>query len=90
MRVDAFNQISQIYGANGKLKTNAATKTAKSDKVEISNFGKELQIAKMAVKNSPDIREGLVSDIKNQIDNGTYEVDDDSFADRLMEKFGLM
>lgn len=89
MRIDAYNQISQVYGVNGKMKTQATAKTTRSDKVEISSFGKELQVAKQAVKNAPDVREDLVAKYKKEIDNGTYDVSGEDFADKLMEKFGL-
>lgn len=90
MRIDAYNQISQIYGVNGKVKATAANKAKQSDKVEISDFGKELQIAKQAVGEAPDIREDVVAKFKEEINNGTYNVDGEAFAERLMEKFGLM
>ena len=89
MRIDAYNQISQIYGVNGKIKTQATAKTTKCDKVEISSFGRELQVAKQAVKDAPDVREDLVAKFKKEIENGTYDVDGEDFADKLMEKFGL-
>ena len=87
MRIDAYSQISQIYGPNAKMKTSAVAKSSKTDKVEISSFGKDLQIAKKAVSESPDVRMDKVEDIKNRINNGSYEVDMDSFADILLKKF---
>lgn len=90
MRIDAYNQISQIYGVKGKVKTSATNRVAQSDKVEISSFGKELQIAKKAVSEAPDVREDLVNKFKTEIANGTYDVDGETFADKLMDKFGLM
>lgn len=90
MRIDAYNQISQVYGANGKVKAQAAAKVSQTDKVEISNFGREMQIAKQAVKNAPEVREDVVAKYKAMIQNGTYDVDADSFADKLLEKIGLM
>lgn len=90
MRIDAYNQVSQVYGVNSKTKTSAATKTTRSDKVEISNLGKDLQIAKQAIKDTPDVREDVVAKFNTQINNGTYDVDGESFADKLMEKLGLL
>lgn len=87
MRIDAYNQISQVYKTNGKVKTQKAASTTRSDKVEISEFGKVLQTAKQAVKNSSDIREDKVADIKSRIDNGTYEVSGESFADKLLQNY---
>ena len=87
MRIDAYNQISQIYGVNGKVKTAQVSRTSQTDKVEISSFGRDLQIAKQAVKDSPDVRTDKVEQLKSQIKNGTYNVDADSFADMLLQKF---
>ncbi len=90
MRIDAFNQISQIsqvYGPNGKMKTSNVSPASKTDKVEISSFGRDLQLAKQAVKNAPDVRADKVTDLKAKIDNGTYEVSAESFADKLLAKY---
>ncbi len=91
MRIDAYNKISQIYGVNGKNKTTPVSKKGSSDKVEISNFGKELQIAKQAVADSADVREDKIAELKNRINNGTYSVSAESFAEKMIAKYdGLM
>ena len=87
MRIDAYNQISQIYGVKGKVKTQQVSRSSKTDKLEISSFGREMQIAKQAVKNAPDVRMDRVEQLKSQIQNGTYDVDASSFADMLLQKF---
>lgn len=90
MRIDAFNKIAQTYGVNGKLKTNAVAKVSQSDKVEISSFGKEMQIARQAVRESADIREDKVSDLKAKIDSGEYNVSADSFAEKLLARYEVL
>ena len=88
MRIDAFNAVSQVYGTNAKLKAQATGKTEKAtDKVEISQAGKDIQIAKKAVKDAPDIREDKVAEIKAAIKNGTYKVSDESFAEKLLKAY---
>lgn len=87
MRIDAYNQISQIYSADSKIKSQKAYKTADKDKVEISTFGKIYQTAKNAVNDVPDIREDKVADIKARIKNGSYDVSPESFADKLLEGY---
>ena len=87
MRIDAYSQISQVYGVNQKMKTSSANKVYNTDKVEISSFGQDLQVAKKAVSESADVREDKVSEIKAKMQNGTYEVDFDSFADMLLKKY---
>ena len=41
MRIDALNQISQVYGTNEKRKISYASRVSESDKLEISSFGKD-------------------------------------------------
>mgnify|MGYP002624844383 CR=1 FL=1 len=87
MRIEAYNQIAQIYGSN-KTKSVAKTegKTAK-DEFTISKAGRDFQIAKQAVSGASDVREDKVAEVKSRIDSGTYEVSNDDFAAKLMEKF---
>ncbi len=90
MRIDAYNAISQTYGVKGKYKTEAAAKKSSTDKVEISDFGRELQVAKKAVAGAPDVRADRVAELKSQIQNGTYNVSGESFAEKLMAKYEEM
>ena len=87
MRIDAYNQISQIYQTNKKHTVNKTSQVYGSDKVEISQFGKDYQIAKQAVAQASDVRADKVADIKARIDAGTYSVSNDDFAAKLAEKY---
>ncbi len=86
MRIDAYNQISQVYGVNGKMKTSSVSKSYSTDKVEISSFGKDLQIAKKAVSESEDVREDKIAEMKAKY-NDNYQVDMSDFAEMLLKKF---
>ncbi len=88
MRIDAYNQISQIYQTNKKTSTGKVNTSYGSDKVEISQFGKDYQIAKQAVAAADDVREDKVADVKAKIDAGTYDVSADDLAAKLAEKYG--
>jgi negative regulator of flagellin synthesis FlgM len=39
------------------------------------------------VKNAPDIREDIVAPLKQQVQNGTYDVSADDFADKMLAEF---
>jgi negative regulator of flagellin synthesis FlgM len=41
----------------------------------------------MALANTSDIREDRIADIKSAIQDGSYEVSSESFADKLLEKY---
>lgn len=86
MRIEAYNQVQQIYNSTRARSTAAASKTERTDKVQISSFGQELQIAREAVKAAPDVRENIVSPIRTAVQNGTYNVSDSDFADRILNK----
>lgn len=87
MRIDAYNQISQIYQTGNKMKTQKTVAASSTDKVEISSFGKAYQTAKAAVKEAPDIREDKVADIKARVQSGTYNVSSEEFANKMLESY---
>lgn len=90
MRIEAYSQVQQMYQSQ-KVNHNQKTRMAgTSDKLQISNVGKEFQTVKTAVTNSPDIRENLTAPIKERIQNGTYEVSCESFAAKLLGKYEEM
>lgn len=87
MRIEAYTQVQQMYQSQKVSKVQKTGNAAKSDKIQISSFGKEIHIAKAALANSPEIREELTAPIKAKIENGTYEVSNESFANKLMKRF---
>lgn len=88
MRIDAYNQVSQIYQTMGTKKTNNTQKASGKDQVTISRTGAAYQLAQQAVKSVPDVREELVADLKQRIDAGTYDVSGEAFADKLLKRYG--
>lgn len=90
MRIEAYTQVQQLYQSQKVSRNQKIGNTAQSDKVQISSFGKDIQIAKAAVAGSPDVREELTAPIKAKIQDGTYAVSNGSFADKLLEKYEEM
>ena len=88
MRIEAYSQVQQIYSNSKVSKPQAAKKTGDvRDTVSFSSIGKDIQVAKQAVNNAPDIREDKVASLKAAIKNGTYDVSGEAFADKLLAKF---
>lgn len=85
MRIEAYTQVQQIYNAHKTSKAQKASNVSFSDQLELSSMGKDMQVAKQAVQNSPDVREDLVAKYKAQIQDGTYQVSSESFADKLIQ-----
>ena len=87
MRIEAYTQVQQLYNNKNTTKLKKETSRSFSDQLQISSVGKDIQTAKQAVINSPDIREDITASIKEQIDAGTYSVSGESFAEKLFEKY---
>lgn len=90
MRIGTYNMISQVYGTNGAKKTKtSATAGGNSflDQVSLSSMGKDMQTAKTALASTPDVRESKILDLKKRIEDGTYDVSVDDFAQKLLDTY---
>ena len=58
----------------------------KEDKVVLSAEVKRIQEAKKLLDSIPDIREEKVAQIKAQIKNGTYQVEEKKLAQKMMKE----
>lgn len=88
MRIDALNQVAAMYKTSKPARTSAAKGPAsRYDQVQISQAGRDYQIAKQAVASASDIREDKVAELKSKVDSGNYKVDAGDFASKLLEKY---
>ena len=88
MRIDAYNQVAALYKSSKPARTNAVKKPMSfQEQLQISQAGRDFQIAKQAVANASDIREDKVAELKTKVDSGNYQVDAGDFASKLLEKY---
>lgn len=71
MRIEAYNQIASIYKTSktGKVQQPYGVSTGR-DEVQISQLGRDYQIAKQAVAEASDIREDKVAELKTSVQSG--------------------
>jgi len=84
--IDAY--ANQVQDKN-KVGTpdNQPEKTAvKADTVVISDAAKRVQEARRQLDDIPDVREDKVSELRSQIQNGTYEIDADKIAGKMIKE----
>jgi negative regulator of flagellin synthesis FlgM len=87
MKIDGYRaaQIAQTYGlpavGSGTAKTNKAGQ--RPDQASLSAEAQELLAARRAVQESPDVRADRVAALRQQIQDGTYKVDEYALARRL-------
>ena len=83
--------VNQVQDKN-KVGTpdNKSEKSAvKADTVVISDAAKRIQEARRQLDDIPDVREDKVSQLRNQIQNGTYEINADKIAAKMIKE-GLL
>ncbi len=87
MRIDAFNKISELYKTSSVKSTTKAKGASFSDTLELSQAGKDLQVAKQIVARTPDVREATVNEIKQRMEAGTYNITIQDVADKLVDEY---
>ena len=89
IRIDAY--VNQVQDKN-KVGTpdNKPEKTAvKADTVVLSDAAKRVQEARRQLDDIPDVREEKVLQLRSQIQNGTYEINADKIAGKMIKE-GLL
>ena len=87
--IDAY--VNQVQDKN-KVGTpdNKPEKTAvKADTVVLSDAAKRVQQARRQLDDIPDVREEKVLQLRSQIQNGTYEINADKIAGKMIKE-GLL
>ncbi|MBQ9989640.1 MAG: flagellar biosynthesis anti-sigma factor FlgM [Lachnospiraceae bacterium] len=87
MRIDAYQQIQQVYGAKQPQRLQKNNRTQAQDQLSISSKGQDIQTTKNALDNTPDVREEVVESLQSKIEAGTYKVGVDAFANHLFAKY---
>ncbi|TSA56180.1 MAG: flagellar biosynthesis anti-sigma factor FlgM [Planctomycetaceae bacterium] len=84
--------IVRMYQINGKTNTESdkpvnsanASTMAPEEKVSLSSKVQDVQKIKEAVQELPDIREEKVETLKNQIKQGTYDINAEEIAQKMV------
>ena len=84
VNIDAYvNQVQEKNKVNGPGEK-TSQQTLKTDTVEISDTAKRIQEAKKQLDAIPDVREDKVAELKNKIESGTYEIDTEKVAGKML------
>lgn len=85
------NSVSQVYlGTVKKTKAAASADAAQpQDRVELSRDAIVIDAARKAIADTPAIREDKVEALRQQIQNGTYQVPSEQIADKILAETRL-
>lgn len=91
MRVEAYSAVNRIYqsGAASSAKKGGSA-ASYSDRLEISRTAKDYQVAKEAVLKTSDVREDKVAQIKAAMEAGTYRVNAEKVADKMLNNISAL
>ncbi|ACL02329.1 flagellar biosynthesis anti-sigma factor FlgM [Desulfatibacillum aliphaticivorans] len=67
--------------------TQAAGATGQDVVVELSQTSQEVQMAREVIEQQPDMREEKVAALKAQMESGSYEVNPEKIAEKMLRMF---
>ena len=86
IQVDAYVKQVHDNNKNGPAAEQPDKSAPKTDTVVISDAAKRVQEARAQLDEIPDVREDKVAELRSQIQNGTYQVDAEKAADKLLRE----
>jgi negative regulator of flagellin synthesis FlgM len=85
---DTASQVIQQYQRNNvgnqPVEKPIAATVAPEEKVDLSTRSKDLLQIKKAVSQLPEIREEKIQELKTQIEQGTYKINGDKIAEKMI------
>ena len=84
--IEAYVNNVQDKKTSAPPKNKAADPGVKTDTVDISDTAKRVSSAREELDRIPDVREDKVAELKAQIENGTYKVDSEKIADKMLKE----
>ncbi len=71
---------------NSGAEKQATDNVVPEEKVSLSSAARDIQQAEKAIKKLPDVREEKVRELQNQIETGTYDVNGEKIAGKMISE----
>ena len=84
MRIDSVNKAYNSYTTQVNTTTKVAGKTYEKDQVAFSTQAKDFASVKKMIEGTSDVREDRVKEIKDRMNNGTYNVSSEDVAQKML------
>jgi negative regulator of flagellin synthesis FlgM len=86
---DSVNIDSYVNQVQDKDKVDSTSEQpekqkTKADTVVLSDMAKTVQEAQTQLDSIPDVRKDKVAELKEQVENGTYEIDAPKIAEKML------
>jgi negative regulator of flagellin synthesis FlgM len=86
IRIDAYINNSKEKNKIAGASSDSTKHVQSSDRVEFSQTAKDVKDAREQLESIPDVREEKVSEIKGQIEDGTYKIDGKKIARNMIRE----
>ena len=83
--IEAYVNNVQDKKTTAPPKDKTANVGAKTDTVDISDAAKRVSAARDELDRIPDVREDKVAELKAQVENGTYKVNAEEVAEKMLK-----
>jgi negative regulator of flagellin synthesis FlgM len=83
--IEAYVNNVQDKQTTAPPKDKAANQGVKTDTVDISDTAKRVSAAREELDRIPDVREEKVAELKKQVENGSYRVDPEKIAEKMLK-----
>jgi negative regulator of flagellin synthesis FlgM len=84
------SEIIKQYKINEKLNSGSKERINENvvleEKVSLSSISRDIKLAKKAIEKLPDIREKKLRGLKDQIEQGTYDVSGEKIAEKMLSE----
>ncbi|MEJ2157879.1 MAG: flagellar biosynthesis anti-sigma factor FlgM [Desulfobacteraceae bacterium] len=85
-KVPSIQNTAYVKQSTRTAEAKPSSATAKGDQVALSAKAKELQAAREAIKKMDEVDHEKVAEIKAQLEAGTYKVDAEKIAGKMIEE----
>lgn len=77
-------QYQQAGSVNAGSEKVAGAGNIPSDRISISSQTRDINLAKSVIDTLPEVREDVVGELKKAVDNGTYGVNPEKIAEKMV------
>jgi len=85
-QLQSILQLNQVSGIKPKADSHDQATVNKADSLVLSSQAHELQFAKDQVLKSPEVRAERISELKKQIQGGSYQVSSQDIAQKMISR----
>jgi len=79
-----INEVQQLLNGQKNQELKSESRDAI---VNFSRASKELRLANETIASAPDVREDKITEIRDKIESGTYRIDNQAVADKMVGSF---